>query len=62
LQERINSSTSTTASEQERLENPPGKHFEDLVLNVEYAQMSGGLGATQEIWDSGWNAPKNVFR
>jgi hypothetical protein len=62
LQEWINSSTSATESEQEWLENPPGKYFKDLVLNVKDAQLCGRFSVAQEIWYSGWNEPKNVFR
>jgi len=62
LQESINSSTSATDGEQERLENPPGEHFKDLVLDVKDAQLCGRLSVAQEIWYSGWNESKNIFR
>jgi len=62
LQESINSSTSATESEQERLENPPGEHFKDPVLDVKDAQLCGRFSVAQEIWYSGWNELKNIFR
>jgi hypothetical protein len=62
LQEWINSSALATESEQERLENAPGEHFKDLVLNVKDAQLGGRFSVAQEIWYSGRNEPKNIFR
>jgi hypothetical protein len=62
LQEWINSSTSAIESEEEGLENPPSEHFKDLVLNVKDAQLGGRFSVAQEIWYSGRNEPKNIFR